>query len=101
MSNWIERHSVNCYFCGELVDERNCINADDFNGNDGGSICPDCLKKKKQQNHWSIFVVHKVCGFQNGLANYATFSSKEEMIEALGQAGYSYVEIPISDFVTV
>ncbi len=43
----IERHSVNCYFCGKLVDERDCIPADEFNNNDGGDICPKCLSDKK------------------------------------------------------
>jgi hypothetical protein len=42
---WIDRHSVDCYYCGALVDERDCIAADDFNGNDGGEICPQCQKK--------------------------------------------------------
>ena len=37
-----ERHSVNCYFCGNLVDERDCLPADDYNGGDGGSICAEC-----------------------------------------------------------
>ena len=46
MGNWVESHSVNCYFCGVLFDERQGQNADAFNNNDGGSICPDCLKKK-------------------------------------------------------
>ncbi len=45
--NWIEKHSVNCYFCNELVDERDCYPADDFNDNDGGDICLDCLRKKE------------------------------------------------------
>jgi len=40
----IDKHSVNCYFCGKLVDERDCIPADDYNENDGGSICPECMK---------------------------------------------------------
>jgi hypothetical protein len=35
-------HSVNCYFCGDLVDERDCTPADDFNNGDGGSICEGC-----------------------------------------------------------
>ena len=43
--SWIEKHSVNCYFCGYLVDERECLPADEFNDNDGGEICPDCVKK--------------------------------------------------------
>jgi len=43
--NWIDRHSVNCYFCDALVDERECSPADPYNNNDGGDICPDCLDK--------------------------------------------------------
>ena len=46
-TNWIDKHSVNCYFCGELEDERNCRNADDWNNNDGGSICEDCQIEKE------------------------------------------------------
>lgn len=45
MSNWIDKHSVNCYFCGELVDERDCMPADEWNRNDGGSICSKCQRK--------------------------------------------------------
>lgn len=45
MNNWIDKHSVNCYFCSGLVDERECMPADEYNDNDGGSICPDCLAK--------------------------------------------------------
>ena len=48
--NW-ERHSVNCYFCGELADERNCVPADNFNGNDGGDICPVCWKNNHAITH--------------------------------------------------
>ena len=43
MSDWVEKHSVNCYFCDELVDERECTPADEYNNNDGGEICPKCL----------------------------------------------------------
>ena len=42
-----DKHSVNCYFCNDLVDERNCMPADEFNDNDGGDICPKCLKAKQ------------------------------------------------------
>ena len=35
--------SVNCYFCASLVDERDCIGADDYNDNDGGVICGTCV----------------------------------------------------------
>ena len=44
MSNWIDKHSINCYFCGELADERECLPADDYNNGDGGDICPKCQK---------------------------------------------------------
>jgi len=40
----IDKHSVNCYFCGRLVDERECMSADEYNNDDGGDICPDCQK---------------------------------------------------------
>ena len=46
MNDWIEKHSVNCYFCAELVDGRECMPADPYNGADGGSICPECQKTK-------------------------------------------------------
>jgi len=46
LADWIDKHSVNCYFCGKLFDEREGQNADPFNNNDGGDICPDCLKEK-------------------------------------------------------
>jgi len=42
--DWIDRHSVNCYYCEELVDERECVPADPYNGNDGGSVCQPCIK---------------------------------------------------------
>lgn len=44
MDAWIDRHSVNCYYCGDLADERECEPADEYNGNDGGSVCPNCLE---------------------------------------------------------
>ena len=48
--NWIEKHSINCYFCGELVDERECVpNTKEYGGNnDGGEICPKCQKERKE-----------------------------------------------------
>ena len=46
MERWEEKHGVNCYFCGVLFDEREGQNADEFNDNDGGTICPSCLKIK-------------------------------------------------------
>jgi hypothetical protein len=48
--NWLDKHSVNCYFCGELVDERECIPADEYNNNDGGDICPECLKEIQRRD---------------------------------------------------
>jgi hypothetical protein len=48
MSNWIDRHSVNCYFCGDMYDERDCLPADDYNNNDGGSICPACMETAEE-----------------------------------------------------
>lgn len=46
MSNWIDRHSVNCYFCGKLLDERDCQRADEYNSNDGGHICQQCIDER-------------------------------------------------------
>ena len=46
MSNWVDTHSVTCYFCGKLFDEREGQPADEFNDNDGGDICPTCLTEK-------------------------------------------------------
>jgi len=42
----VDKHSVNCYFCGELVDERDCVPADKHNGGDGGDCCRVCLKRR-------------------------------------------------------
>lgn len=51
----IEKHSVNCYFCGIEFDEREGTNADDFNDNDGGSCCPECLKRFQAfKEQWSF-----------------------------------------------
>ena len=47
---WVNGHSVNCYFCGWLFDERDGENADKYNNNDGGSICPFCLTFKEGGN---------------------------------------------------
>ena len=44
--DWVDKHSVNCYFCNALVDERDCLPADPFNGGDGGDMCPRCTKLK-------------------------------------------------------
>ena len=45
----LDRHSVTCYFCHELVDERECSSADEYNDNDGGSICEPCIEDKQEQ----------------------------------------------------
>jgi len=37
--------SINCYFCNALSDERECMPADPYNNNDGGEVCPECMKK--------------------------------------------------------
>lgn len=42
--DWIDSHSVNCYYCENLTDERECVPADPYNGNDGGSVCQPCIK---------------------------------------------------------
>ena len=38
--------SVNCYFCNELSSDSECIPADEYNDNDGGSICPQCVESE-------------------------------------------------------
>ena len=50
---WVDAHSVNCYFCQELIDERESFPADGFNQDDGGSICQGCYHVFNQQgeNH--------------------------------------------------
>ena len=50
---WIAKESVdrsvNCYFCSALSYDSECIPADAYNDNDGGSICPKCLDGKSPQ----------------------------------------------------
>ena len=41
-------NSVNCYFCGEFFRDKECIPADEYNNDDGGSICKECLKKESK-----------------------------------------------------
>ena len=48
--SWIDKHSVNCYFCDDLVDERECMPADIYNNYDGGDICPKYQKTCKPIN---------------------------------------------------
>lgn len=55
MGDWIDSHSVNCYFCAELVDERECQRADKYNGNDGGSICLKCVVDQDELNRIKEF----------------------------------------------
>jgi hypothetical protein len=43
----IER-TVNCYFCGDFFDERECSPADAYNDNDGGVICDSCRRNKNE-----------------------------------------------------
>lgn len=41
MEKWLkDRHSVGCYYCGRLFDERDSIGE---TPSDGGEVCPDCL----------------------------------------------------------
>ena len=35
-------NTVNCYFCHRLFEDSQVIEADDFNGGDGGSVCVEC-----------------------------------------------------------
>ena len=41
--DWIDSHSVNCFICHKLIDERDCI--PNPNNDEGGEICPDCQNK--------------------------------------------------------
>ena len=45
----MDRHSVNCYFCGVEFDEREGQRADPYNGEDGGEICPKCIKVREEK----------------------------------------------------
>jgi hypothetical protein len=45
----IDRYSVTCRLCGNLADERECIPAP---GNDGGSVCLECLKRYRVVRMW-------------------------------------------------
>lgn len=38
--------TCNCYFCGREFDDSDGIPADPYNGNDGGEICPACVKTR-------------------------------------------------------
>ncbi len=39
---WIEKHSINCFECERLVDERDCLP----NPKGEGAFCPECAKQK-------------------------------------------------------
>ena len=39
-------NTVNCYFCAAEMRDRDAIAADRYNGNDGGSICLDCIESR-------------------------------------------------------
>ena len=41
-----DRHSVKCYFCGVECDEREVMDANPYNGGDGGSICNPCKEHR-------------------------------------------------------
>jgi len=45
---WVASHSVNCYFCGTLFDERDGIAADRWNSGDGGTACPTCAETRDE-----------------------------------------------------
>jgi len=44
--SWVDSHSVHCYFCEALIDEREAIRADKYNGDDGGMTCQSCADEK-------------------------------------------------------
>ena len=48
MSDVNPDRSVGCYFCDAVVDERDTINADPYNENDGGEVCRSCQDKLKE-----------------------------------------------------
>lgn len=61
IDSWIS-HSVGCYFCGTIFDEREGNHADQYNGGDGGSICPKCLEEKDKEPC-------KLCGWTLSIHN--------------------------------
>lgn len=84
MSNWIDKHSVNCYFCGDLVDERDCMNADEWNGYDGGSICPKCQKTVLPKNGNNISATTFQLKHKDSLGTKTTFSVGDNVITPVG-----------------
>ena len=57
----ILKHSVGCYFCGDLVDERECTPADDYNGEDGGSMCERCQRLFENPRERHILKLARLC----------------------------------------
>jgi hypothetical protein len=45
--SWVDKHSVNCFNCGLLVDERECI----VGNNNEGNICPKCQHPTQEKNN--------------------------------------------------
>ena len=43
---WVDRHSINCSSCGELVDEREC----QLGPGGVGGICPACEKATEKMD---------------------------------------------------
>ena len=39
-------NTVNCYFCGKEIRDRDATSADDYNGSDGGEMCQTCLAER-------------------------------------------------------
>ena len=68
MTNVDPDRSVNCYFCSALVDERDCIVADDYNDNDGGAICGTCsLEGEKNMQKKDFTVTGFLSNFEAGV----------------------------------
>lgn len=90
----IDKHSVNCYFCSALVDERECLPGDNYNINDGGHICPDC------QQHYKFRILHEtvIDGWINfGDDLYSYFEEAEaEVQEVIDEMdGYNWSQFRI------
>lgn len=74
----IMKHSVNCYFCGALADERECLPADDFNDGDGGTICGYCEQNYKFKITHSTIVDGWIDFEHDGEGNVVLYSTREE-----------------------
>jgi hypothetical protein len=42
--SWVEKHSVNCIYCGRLFDEREGIPGPEYEG----TVCPKCIKEGRK-----------------------------------------------------